>query len=58
MGACRILLPYAFLNKEPTYTVSDRSWRKALNLSPNELTLVAPPDKLIIMLENLEESKM
>jgi uncharacterized protein (DUF169 family) len=57
MGACRMLLPHAFLNKEPTYTVSDRSWRKALNLSPNELTLVTPPDKLIIMLENLEESK-
>ncbi len=57
MGACRILLPYAFLNKEPTYTVSDRSWRKALNLSPHELTLVAPPGKLVIMLENLEESK-
>jgi len=58
MGACRLLLPYAFLNKEPTYTVSDRSWRKALKLSPHELTLVTPPDKLIIMLENLEESKV
>jgi len=57
MGACRMLLPYAFLNKEPTYTVSDRSWRKALNLFPHELTLVTPPDKLIIMLANLEESK-
>ena len=57
MGACRILLPYAFLNKEPTYTVSDRSWRNALNLSPHELTLVTPPGKLVIMLENLEESK-
>jgi uncharacterized protein (DUF169 family) len=57
MGVCRMLLPYAFLNKEPTYTVSDRAWRRALKLSPDELTLVTPPDKLIIMLDNLEGSK-
>jgi uncharacterized protein (DUF169 family) len=57
MGACRMLFPHAFLNKEPTYTVSDRTWRKALKISPHELTMVTPPDKLIIMLETLEESE-
>ena len=57
MGACRMLLPYAFLNREPTFTVSDRSWRKALNLLSDELTLVTPPDKLVTMLETLKESK-
>lgn len=57
MGVCRMLLPYAFLKKEPTYTVSDRAWRRALKLSPEELTLVTPPDKLIVMLDNLEGSK-
>ena len=57
MGVCRMLLPYAFLNKEPTYTVSDRAWRRALKLSPDELTLVTPPDKLIIMLDNLDGSQ-
>jgi uncharacterized protein (DUF169 family) len=56
MGACRMLLPSAFLNQEPTFTVSDRSWRKALKLFPDELTLVTPPEKLAIMLEYLEES--
>jgi hypothetical protein len=43
--------------REPTYTVSDRAWRRALNLSPDQLTLVTPPDKLIVMLETLEASK-
>ena len=57
MGVCRMLIPYAILNREPTYTVSDRAWRNALKLSPDELTLVTPPDKLVIMLENLGESK-
>ncbi|HUU41301.1 MAG TPA: DUF169 domain-containing protein [Desulfatiglandales bacterium] len=57
MGVCRMLIPYAILNREPTYTVSDRAWRNALRLSSDELTLVTPPDKLVIMLENLEESK-
>ncbi len=57
MGACRMLFPHAFLNKEPTYTVSDRTWRKALKISSHELTMVTPPDKLIIMLETLEESQ-
>ena len=52
-----MLLPYAFLEKEPTYTVSDRAWRRALNLSPDELTLVVPPEKLLIMIEHLEESQ-
>jgi len=56
MGACRMLLPRAFIHKEPTFTVSDRAWRKALKLLPHELTLVTPPDKLITMLQNLEES--
>ncbi len=56
MGACRMLFPAAFLNGEPSFTISDRSWRKALNLTPTELTLVVPLDKLEIMLENLEES--
>ena len=56
MGACRMLFPNAFIRKEPVYTVSDRSWRRALKLTPNELTLVVPVDKLKIMSENLEES--
>ena len=57
MGACRMLFPTAFINKEPTFTVSDRSWRKALKIAPDELTLVSPIEKLTIMLETLEESK-
>ena len=57
MGACRMLFPHAFLKKEPTFTVSDRSWRKALHIAPDELTLVTPIEKLIIMIETLEESK-
>ena len=44
MGACRMLFPNAFLNKEPAFTVSDRSWRKALKLAPDELTLTVPVD--------------
>ena len=58
MGACRMLLPLAFINREPAFTISDRAWRRAFNLSPEELTLVTPPDKLIIMLENLEQSQL
>ncbi len=56
MGACRMLFPNAFLNKEPAFTVSDRSWRKALKLAPDELTLTVPVEMLQIMSENLEES--
>ena len=58
IGVCRMILPEAFVNKEPTITVSDRTWRIALKLSPDELTLVTPPDKLMIMCENLEQSKL
>ncbi len=54
MGVCRMLLPYGILNKEPVFTVSDRAWRRALKLAPAQLTLVTPPDKLLIMLESLE----
>jgi uncharacterized protein (DUF169 family) len=54
MGACRMLLPYAFLKKEPVFTISDRAWRRALQLSPDELTMVTPSDKCITMLVNLE----
>jgi uncharacterized protein (DUF169 family) len=57
MGACRMLLPFAFINREPTYTVSDRTWRKALKLAPDELTLVTPADKLEVMVEYLEMVK-
>ena len=56
MGACRMLFPNAFLNKEPGFTVSDRSWRKALKLSPEELTLAVPIDKLQVMSDNLEKA--
>jgi uncharacterized protein (DUF169 family) len=56
MGACRMLLPRAFIHKEPVFTVSDRAWRRALKLLPDELTLVTPPAPLITMLENLEAS--
>ena len=55
MGACRMLLPLAFINKEPVFTISDRAWRRALTLAPDELTLATPPDKLFIMLENLDK---
>ncbi len=54
MGACRMLLPYAFLKREPVFTVSDRAWRRALQLLPDELTLVTPPDRLATMLENIQ----
>jgi uncharacterized protein (DUF169 family) len=57
IGACRMFLPDAFINKEPAYTVSDRSWRFILKLAPEELTLSMPPDKLEVMLENLDRSK-
>jgi uncharacterized protein (DUF169 family) len=57
MGACRMLFPHAFLKREPVFTVSDRSWRKALHIAPDELTLVVPIEKLIIMIDALEESK-
>ena len=39
MGACRMLLPLAFINKEPVFTISDRAWRRALQLAADELTL-------------------
>ncbi len=58
IGVCRMIFPDAFVNKEPTITVSDRTWRIALKLAPDELTLVTPPDKLMIMMENLEQSKI
>lgn len=56
MGACRMLLPRALLHQEPVFTVSDRAWRRALKLLPDELTLVTPPDALVTMIENLEAS--
>jgi len=56
MGACRMLLPRAFIDHEPVFTVSDRAWRRALKLTPDELTLVTPPVHLITMLQNLEAS--
>lgn len=55
MGACRMLLPLAFINKEPVFTISDRAWRRALQLTPEELTLATPLDKLVVMLEYLEK---
>jgi len=58
MGACRMLLPHVIINKEPAFTVSDRAWRRALKLAPDELTLATPADKLVIMLENLEQSQL
>ena len=58
MGACRMLLPQVIINKEPVFTVSDRAWRRAFSLAPDELTLATPLDKLIIMLENLEQSRL
>jgi uncharacterized protein (DUF169 family) len=58
MGACRMLLPQVIINKEPIFTISDRAWRRALKLAPDELTLATPADKLIIMLENLEQSQL
>jgi uncharacterized protein (DUF169 family) len=57
MGACRMLLPRALINQEPVFTVSDRAWRRALKLLPDELTLVTPPAALVTMIENLEASQ-
>jgi uncharacterized protein (DUF169 family) len=57
MGVCRMILPHAFIDKEPSFTVSDRAWRRALKVAQDQLTLVTPPEKLVIMLENLEASK-
>lgn len=57
MGACRMLFPRAFIQQEPVFTVSDRSWRKALKIAPDELTLVTPLGALVTMLENLAASK-
>jgi uncharacterized protein (DUF169 family) len=56
MGVCRMLLPLACINGEPAFSISDRAWRRAFNLTPDELTLVTPPEKLDVMLENLEQS--
>jgi uncharacterized protein (DUF169 family) len=58
MGACRMLLPRVIINKEPVFTISDRAWRRAFSLAPDELTLATPLDKLIIMLENLDQSQL
>ena len=55
MGACRMLLPIAFIDKEPVFTISDHAWRRALTLAPDELTLATPPDKLLIMQEYLDK---
>ena len=56
MGVCRMLLPLACIDGEPAFSISDRAWRRAFNLEPDELTLVTPPEKLEVMLENLEQS--
>ena len=56
MGACRMLFPHAFLDNEPTFTVSDRSWRNALKLNKNELTLVFPTNKLQVIADNIDEA--
>jgi uncharacterized protein (DUF169 family) len=58
MGACRMLLPQVIINKEPAFTISDRAWRRAFSLAPDELTLATPLNKLIIMLENLDRSQL
>jgi uncharacterized protein (DUF169 family) len=58
MGVCRMLLPLAFIDREPAFSISDRAWRRALRLAPDELTLATPLDKLIIMLENLDQSQL
>ncbi|MEI6126205.1 MAG: DUF169 domain-containing protein [Pseudomonadota bacterium] len=57
MGVCRMLLPFAFIDGQPSFSISDRAWRRAFNLAPDELTLVTPPAKLEIMLEYLEQSR-
>lgn len=57
MGVCRMLLPLALIEHEPAFSVSDRAWRRAFGLGPEELTLVTPPEKLQIMLEWLEASR-
>ena len=57
MGVCRTIFPDAFIHREPMFTVSDRSWRIALKLPDDELSLVTPPDGLKMMLDNLERSQ-
>lgn len=57
MGVCRMLLPFAFIKREPAFSISDRAWRRAFNLAADELTLVVPPEALSIMLESLEKSR-
>lgn len=57
MGVCRMLLPLAFIDGEPAFSISDRAWRRAFNLAPDELTLVTPPGKLEVMLEHFEQSR-
>ena len=56
MGVCRMLLPLACIDGEPAFSISDRAWRRAFSLAPDELTLVTPPEKLEVMLEYLEQS--
>ena len=56
MGVCRMLLPLACIDGEPAFSISDRAWRRAFGLAPDELTLVTPPEKLEVMIENLEQS--
>lgn len=56
IGVCRTIFPDAFVTGEPTFTVSDRSWRIALKMKEEDLSLVTPPDKLKIMLDNVERS--
>ena len=58
MGVCRMLLPLACIREEPAFSISDRAWRRAFGLAPHELTLVTPPRKLEIMIENLEQSRV
>jgi uncharacterized protein (DUF169 family) len=57
MGVCRMLLPLACINGEPAFSISDRAWRRAFNLAPDELTLVTPPEKLEVMLAHIEQSR-
>jgi len=57
MGVCRMLLPIALISGEPAFSISDRAWRRAFNLSPDELTLVTPPSALATMVAYFNQSQ-
>ena len=50
-----MILLLLFINDEQVFTIRDRAWRRALQPAPDEITLTTSPDKILIMLENIEK---